>query len=182
MTSPPLHQSAEELFIAHARFVATFAHRLGVPERDVDDVVQETFLVAHRRGGFSPDTAKPTTWLAAITIRVWATLRRTRRRRPEGSLAGGEETLAARDDVFSITVARQSLKRLDAALAELDEESRGIFVLFELEGASCDEIARALGMPVGTVYSRLHHIRKGLLRHYESTERDVLPRLEGATP
>lgn len=176
------HQSAEALFVAHARFVATFAHRLGVPSRDIEDVVQETFLVAHRRGGFSPETAKPTTWLAAITIRVWATLRRTRRRRPEGALASGEESLPSKDDVFSVTVARQSLERLNAALADLDEESRGLFVLFELEGASCEEIGRALGLPVGTVYSRLHHIRKGLRRHYAAAEPDVLPRLEGATP
>ncbi len=182
MTATVPHQSAEALFVAHAQFVATFAHRLGVPERDIDDVVQETFLVAHRRGGFSPETAKPTTWLAAIAIRVWGTFRRTRRRRPEGVLSGGEENLPGGEDVFSTALARESLGRLNTALSTLDEESRGIFVLFELEGASCDEIGRALGLPVGTIYSRLHHIRKSLKRCYETTERDVRPRLEGATP
>src|SRR5437899_5262126 len=71
---------AEALFRAHASFVAGFLVRLGVRPADLDDLMQEVFIVAHRRGGFIPGPARPTTWLARIAIRVALAYRRTRRK------------------------------------------------------------------------------------------------------
>ena len=85
MTSPVEAQptetiGAEALFRAHASFVAGFLVRLGVRPSDLDDLMQEVFVVAHRRGGFQPGPARPTTWLARIAIRVAMAHRRTRMR------------------------------------------------------------------------------------------------------
>lgn len=157
--------SATVLFERHARFVATFACRLGVPRDDVDDVVQETFMVVHRRGGFRPGAAQPTTWLASITLKVWSTIRRTRRRRPEAPELVEERN--GRDE-WPRLEARYALVRVEAALLKLDEASRAVFVLFELQGQTCEDISQGLEIPVGTVYSRLHKARQVFQRAYGS--------------
>jgi RNA polymerase sigma factor (sigma-70 family) len=55
---------------------------------------------------------------------------------------------------------RQARARLESMLDELDPDKRAVFVMFEIDRMSCDEIAALVGVPVGTVYSRLHGARK----------------------
>ena len=152
---------AEALFRAHASFVAGFLVRLGVRPADLDDLMQEVFVVAHRRGGFQPGPARPTTWLARIAIRVAMAHRRTRMRQwgeldedAVLSAVGSEPSPQAQAE------ASESLSIVQRALDTLDVERRALFVLFEIEGESCDDIAAGLGIPVGTVYSRLHAARR----------------------
>jgi len=152
---------AGTLFRQHGSFVANFLARLGVARSELDDVVQDVFMIAHRRGGFRPGAAKPTTWLADIAMKVNANRRRSQRRAKVR--ADGEVVERARDERASqadIVEHRQSVDRVQRALESLDEERRAVFVLFEMEGESCEDIAAGLGIPVGTVYSRLHHARK----------------------
>lgn len=152
---------AGELFRRHAAFVANFLARLGVIRTELDDVVQEVFMVAHRRGGFRPGPARPTTWLADIALKVNANrVRKQRRARVE---ARGETVERAADERASPAEAldhRRSVDRVQQALDALDDDRRSIFILFELEGESCESIASGLGIPVGTVYSRLHTARR----------------------
>lgn len=152
---------AGELFRRHAGFVANLLARLGVDRTELDDVVQEVFMVVHRRGGFVPGPARPTTWLADIALKVNAN--RVRKRRRARVSAQGEAVERAEDPTASPAETlehRQSIDRVQQALDALDDERRAVFVLFELEGESCDAIASGLGIPVGTVYSRLHAARK----------------------
>ena len=152
---------AATLFKRHAQFVARFLVRQGVKESDLDDLVQEVFLTAHRRGGFVPGPAKPTTWLAEIAVRVASTARRTKRRRPEEPDGDAvEAAVSSGSSPARAAEATESLSRVERALDQLDEEKRTVFVLFELEGEPCDAIAAALDVPVGTVYSRLHAARR----------------------
>src|SRR5688572_25660558 len=99
----PAGLTAEALFRAHAPFVAAFVLRLGAAEESVDDLVQEVFLTAHRRGGYQPGAAKPTTWLAEIALRVVSNHRRALRRRKvvadEDALAAAMSASATPDDV-----------------------------------------------------------------------------------
>jgi RNA polymerase sigma-70 factor, ECF subfamily len=163
MSDPsPRHHDAASLFREHAGFVANFLHRLGAAALDVDDLVQEVFLVAHRRGGFIEDgRARPTTWLAEIAIRVASVSRRSRRRSREQP---DHDTIAdahSRDiDPARAAETNEALDRVQAALDTIDPERRAIFILFELQGEPCQSIAGAFGIPVGTVYSRLHKARK----------------------
>ncbi len=152
--------SAGQLFREHAAFVAGFLMRLGAPRAEVEDLLQEVFLIAHRRGGFTPGEAKPTTWLAEIALRVWANKRRTTRRRPaepSGNLAR-EQDEAARNPEEALDASR-ALARVQQCLDALDDDHRTVFVLFELEGEPCAAIASLLRVPVGTVYRRLHTAR-----------------------
>ena len=159
------HLDAEALYRAHADFVARFLLRLGAQGQDVPDLLQEVFLVAHRRGGFIMGSAKPTTWLAEIAFRVASDRRKKTKRKLEDadtdSIALAAGPGATPGDAAE---ARQALGRVQQALDALTAEKRVVFVLFELEGESCDAIARALGIPVGTVYSRLHAARREFAR------------------
>ena len=162
------HYDASALFRAHANFVANFLHRLGVPAAEIDDLVQEVFLVAHRRGGFFEDgRAKPTTWLAGISVRIASSSRRKQRRcneAPNQDLVSTAQTHNGCPARSAETM--ESLQRITLALAPLDEERRAIFVLFEIEGESCGNIASIFDIPVGTVYSRLHSARKQFKLNY----------------
>src|SRR5262249_30057430 len=74
---------SEQLFREHAEFIAAFLHRLGVRGADVEDAVQEVFVVAHQKGGYRPGPAKPRSWLAAIALRIARSARRAHARRRE---------------------------------------------------------------------------------------------------
>lgn len=152
---------AKELFRAHAPFVARFLVRLGVESQDVDDLVQEVFVIAHRHGGYVAGPARPTTWLASIAIGVTSAHRRTRRRRPEHLTddAGLNQTAPGANPAEAAEAA-QALRRVQVAIDAIGADRRGVFVLFELEGEPCDQIAAGLGIPLGTVHSRLHTARR----------------------
>ncbi|MBL4684588.1 MAG: RNA polymerase sigma factor [Nannocystaceae bacterium] len=160
-TTPSDHLDADRLYRAHAEFVGRFLLRLGANGQDVQDLLQEVFLVAHRRGGFIPGRAKPTTWLAEISFRVLSDRRKKIRRKLEDAdteavaVAPSQRSTPSHD-----AEQRQALARVQQALDLLTPEKRAVFVLFELEGESCEAIANGLGIPVGTVYSRLHSARK----------------------
>lgn len=152
------HTDVEALFRAHAAFVASLVYRLGVPERDVRDLVQEVFLLAHRKGGYVTGPAKPRTWLAAIAVRLAAQYRRRRREELDPVIA--ESTAAAATTPAEAAELRESLGRVQECLSALDFDHRVVFLLYEVAGESCKDIAVALDVPVGTVYSRLHYARE----------------------
>lgn len=161
-------ESAAALYRAHAPFVANFLAKLGVPRQEVEDALQDVFLVAHRRGGFRPGAAKATTWLAEIGLRVASDRRRARGRR--GSMPDTDHVERAGAETVTpegSAELSESLAWVDRALAAIDLEHRAVFVLFELEGESCADIAAGLGIAVGTVHSRLHTARRVFRNHYE---------------
>jgi RNA polymerase sigma-70 factor (ECF subfamily) len=168
MSEQPTRISAEALFREHASYVATFAHRLGIPRHDVHDLVQEVFLVAHRKGGYEEGPARPRTWLCAIAVRLARKAHRLRAGwdasdTPRIELASGEQ----RDPDQQLET-RRKLEQVQRALESLDVDHRAAFILYEVERESCEEIALALEVPIGTVYSRLHHARKKFLAVHDS--------------
>jgi RNA polymerase sigma-70 factor (ECF subfamily) len=157
--------SAEDLFRQHARFVARFLVRLGVHHEDLDDVVQEVFLVVHAQGGYVPGPAKPTSYLGSIALRAASTQRRRR------NMARGRESS---DDLTQLHSAdrdpQENLERRDAvrdfeiALASLSPVLRATLLLADQEGESCTSIAASMDVPLGTVYWRLHQARRAFKR------------------
>jgi RNA polymerase sigma-70 factor (ECF subfamily) len=157
---------AETLYRAHAPFVASFLRHMGAAESDLDDCLQDVFVIAHRKGGYQPGPAAPRTWLASLAFRVVVARRRARARRPES----GAAIEALPDDARSSTdvvEARRSLQRVQAVLDHLSPEHRAVFILYEIEGESCESIATLWDVPVGTIYSRLHHARKRVREAFE---------------
>ena len=144
-----------------ADFVWRTLQRMGVEASDLEDVFQEVFIVVHRRLHTLDPTATLTTWLFGICLRVAAAHRRRaykRREVPTDDVGAGLEAEegGAPDEALEEREARAALER---ALDEMDIEKRAVFVMFELDGMSSEEIAQAIGTPVGTVWSRLHAAR-----------------------
>jgi RNA polymerase sigma-70 factor (ECF subfamily) len=149
------------IYDRHADFVWLTLQRLGVRDADVEDMLQEVFVVVHRRLVSFDGSARLTTWLFAICLRVAAAYRRRASRRLEQPMAEVPDQAAPdEENPERATATRQARELLQAALDRMDLERRAIFVMFELDEVSCDEIAEMLSIPVGTVYSRLHAARK----------------------
>jgi RNA polymerase sigma-70 factor (ECF subfamily) len=147
------------IYARHGQFMWKSLFRMGVPEADLPDALQEVLLVVHRRLGSFDGQCLLTTWLFGICLRVAATLKRTRRRRREQTLDLQEQSAALTDGRHP----EQNALLGDA----LDPEKRAVFVMFELEGVGCAEIAELLGVPKGTVFSRLSHARRAFIERLE---------------
>ncbi len=163
-TLPPACEPADvvgvdRLFREHSTYVAAFLRRLGILEASVDDAVQEVFLVAHTRGGYRPGPASARTWLGAITIRVAANARRARQRRRETGEDRIPENHPASIPPDLVASQREELASVEHALRSMSDMHRDVFLQFAVAGHSCDDIARSMGIPTGTVYSRLHAAR-----------------------
>jgi RNA polymerase sigma-70 factor (ECF subfamily) len=159
---PEASIDSAELFRRHARFVASFLHRQGVRGADLEDAVQEVFLAAHQRGGYRSGVASPQTFLARLALETNLKRRRTQHRalRDHASDAASATRGAEPSDPAQSLAVKDAARRLEAVLAAMDEGQRAVFILFELEGQSCEAIAAGLEVPLGTVYSRLHNARK----------------------
>ena len=161
-SSEPERIGVEALFRAHAQFVANFLHRLGAPRDEIDDLVQEVFMVAHQKGGYVRGPAQPRSWLGAISVHVAQTSRRARRR-----MAAPSSPMLDRMVTGIAAGVDSQLERAQKALDNLPIEQRAAFILFEIEGESCESIAAVWEVPVGTVYSRLHHARRKFMEVFE---------------
>ena len=153
------------VYAAHGEFVWASLQRLGVQPSDLHDVLQEVFIVVQQRLRSFEGHSTMRTWLFGISIRVVAAYRRRAYRRREQPTAEFAERVAPPiDDPEVAAMREQARERLSAILDELDLERRAVFVMFEIDEMSCEEIASALCVPIGTVYSRLHRARKDVER------------------
>ena len=155
----------KELYDEHFRFVWRSLRRLGVPESDVADAVQDVFLVVHRRLGEFEGRSKVTTWLYGIAYRVAHDRRKLahvrRRADDDGAI---DERIDEEADVAAAAERSQGLALLDRILDEMTIEQRAVFTLFELEALGGEEIAEMLSIPLGTAYSRLRLAREQFKR------------------
>ena len=154
---------AASIFDVHGDLLWRHLQRLGVRESDLSDALQDSLLVIHRKLS-SYDASRPIeAWLYGIALKVAASYRRRAHVRREHPT----ELVADRVDEHGVDpeaqmVVRQTRARLDALLDQLEPERRAVLVMFELEEMPCERIAALLGVPVGTVYSRLHAARREL--------------------
>jgi RNA polymerase sigma-70 factor (ECF subfamily) len=149
-----------ELFLAHrARLLALCLHVTG-RRAEAEDALQETFLAVHRAlPGFRGE-ARLSTWLYRIALRSAAATRARRRHAdplPDDLVddAPGPDRAAE---------GRIEATRLARAFDQIGADHRVILSLFAIEGLPHGEIAAVLGVPEGTVWSRLHAARKALGR------------------
>lgn len=139
---------------AHGPYLFGVAHALLRNPFDAEDAVQET-LAAAMTGRFDASSSVRT-WLVGICVRQAALIRRKRAR---WSREGDVPPRPAGSDPQSAVDARLDLTDL---LERLTPEHREVIILRELQAMSYDEIARALGVPRGTVESRLYRAREQL--------------------
>ncbi|MEZ4448692.1 MAG: sigma-70 family RNA polymerase sigma factor [Nannocystaceae bacterium] len=171
----------DAVYRANYGFVWRTLRHLGVEPARVDDAVQDTFLVVHRRLAEFAGRAALRTWLFQIARRVASHYRRSAAREASrrGSLAEAEAAVSPIGGVEQAEVAE--LVRI--FLAELDHDKAVVFVLAELERWRAPEIADALAINLNTVYSRLRAARKQLdrlVRRLDARERRGAPLLSAA--
>jgi len=131
-------------------------HLTGRPA-DAEDVLQETFLQVHRGLGAFRGDSRVSTWVFQIALRAGLQTRARRRDHAEVD----PETPLPRDTEAAL-VARDQAARLRAAVADLPADHRAVLALFAVEGLGHRAIAEVLGIPQGTVWSRLHTARRRL--------------------
>jgi RNA polymerase sigma-70 factor (ECF subfamily) len=157
--------AARELYDRHFGIVQRLARRLGTPPAEVDDVTQEVFsrafsrLAQFKAGNFGD-------WIRRICANAVTDLHRSHRVRrafaaltlrpgEELDLGPGPEAQAGQ---------REAERQVGMILSGMRPKHREVFVLFELEWLSGEEIAALVGCPLNTVWTRLFHARKAFLR------------------
>ena len=153
----------DEVYAAHVGFVWRIVRAFGVPDAAIEDVVQEVFVIVHRRLPEFEHRAAITTWLFAIARRVASGYRRRSDKRTEG-LAGRvtdvADERAGAGDPFAEASRAQAAATVLAILEQLDDDKRVVFALVELEQLSVPEVARMLDLKLNTAYSRLRLARR----------------------
>jgi RNA polymerase sigma-70 factor (ECF subfamily) len=146
--------------------VSRWARAMGGNEADLDDLAQDVFLIVRRKLSHF-DGRNLRGWLYRITQRTvrdhrragWfrSLLRRHSPRDPERALLGLVEPGPGPAERLE---QREAERTLSLVLSKMRDKHRTVFVLFEIEGYTGDEIAELEGVPVNTIWTRLHHARK----------------------
>jgi RNA polymerase sigma-70 factor, ECF subfamily len=150
----------------HGRYLFGVARALVTDPHDAEDLVQEALMGAFRTRFRGESQVR--TWLVQILVRRAGMLRRSRRRMPTVLSLDGRGC----DEPLTASAAPGGAgadARLDLAamLDKLSPEHRQVILLREMEGLSYEQIAEALGVPRGTVESRLHRAREELRKRFK---------------
>jgi RNA polymerase sigma-70 factor, ECF subfamily len=147
-----------ELYDRHQASLRRFLARATSDAADVDDLVHAAFLEAAKSAGRYDGRASCRPWLVGIAAQL---LRR--RRRAFGRFVAVLSSLGGvRSGVLDPRPGLQARTDVERALHALSEPKRITFLMAELEGLTCPEIADALNIPIGTVWTRLHAARREL--------------------
>lgn len=151
------------LFDLYGADVRRYLSRVVSSAADTDDLVQTTFLEVVRAAASFDSRFPVRPWLFGIATMIGRRHRRSVSRRIAQLAAwaalpqrNGPQTPAERYE------SDETAQRLAAALESLSAKKREVFALVVLEGLSGEEAAAALGVPVNTVWTRLHHARREL--------------------
>jgi RNA polymerase sigma-70 factor (ECF subfamily) len=170
--------SFEEAVLPHLTAAYNLAKWLVRNHEDAEDVVQEAYLRAFRAFDGFRGAGECRAWLLTI-VRNTSYTRLKQDHMADLTDAFDEEVHGLEDDAKSpeaILVERANVQRLRAALEGLPPEFREVIVLCDLEGMSYHEIADLVGIPMGTVMSRLARARQRLQRLLMNTEKEGAPR------
>lgn len=157
----------DELVLRHQARIYKLARILTGGDADAEDLVQETFVRAYRGIGRFRGESSFSTWLHRIAVNVIKSYlsRRSRQApivsppldddRPETLI----DRVASHEDLETVTLQRDAI---DRALATLPEEQRLVVTLRDVQGLEYHEIATLIGLPIGTVESRVFRARQRL--------------------
>jgi RNA polymerase sigma-70 factor, ECF subfamily len=169
--------SFEILVRRHERRVYNIAYRMLSREDDARDATQEAFMTALRKLSSFRGEAAFTTWIHRVTVNACYDILRRRQREPVTDPAEGAEPAATPFDHAEATAQAIDVQR---ALARVPDDFRAALILHDVQDLPYEEVAEALGVPVGTVKSRIHRGRVALARALG--ERGLGPREPDATP
>jgi RNA polymerase sigma-70 factor (ECF subfamily) len=141
----------------------SFLRQMGVQPPELDDVCQDVFVQVYRYLGRFQARSQLTTWVYKICLSQAGRMRRKQKvARALGAVFGPREAEAVQ---ATIDVPEEELaRRTSAAVAQLPAGQREVFVLYELQGLSGEQIAEIVECPVATIWSRLHYARREFKR------------------
>jgi RNA polymerase sigma-70 factor (ECF subfamily) len=158
-----------EVYDTHFAFVWRAVANRGVPHSSLDDVVQEVFLVVHRKLGEFEGRSSLRTWLSGIVRRAVADHVKKRGNRPAAQEVLEDHPAEQREEPGVQAERRAAMALVDALLDTMIEVKREVFVLYELEQLTTREIAALTGANENTVQTRLKAARRsfqqGVSRH-----------------
>jgi len=159
-----------DLYDRHEAALRRFFGRIGVVAADADDLVQATFLEVVKAAPRFDESLPFASWLYGLASIMARRHRRSLARAAQRLLAWTNHVLIEPIKSPAADLEReQELARFGAAMQRLSAKKREVFVLVVLEGLSGEDAARALQVPVNTVWTRLHHARRELREALERT-------------
>jgi RNA polymerase sigma-70 factor (ECF subfamily) len=147
------------LFEEHVAYVWHTLRRLGVAERDLEDLAHDVFLKVYRARDRYDPVRSLRAWLFGFAFRMAAQYRRRARHRFEVLDDPGERGESA-PSALERVIATETLDVARTALEALEINQRAVFLMHEVDGFSIPEVAEALSIPLNTAYSRLRLARK----------------------
>ncbi len=169
--------SFEQIVDAHYQGLFRFALSMCRREATAQDLVQQTFLQWAKKGHTLRDASKVKTWLFTTIYREWLSIARREKKYEEVEFHPDLHGSTQQNDAGENP--RVDSATLQTALEELDPNYRAPLVLFYLKELSYRDIAETLGVPIGTVMSRLSrakdHLRTILRRIEDSASSNIIP-------
>lgn len=154
----------QSMFDREFAYVCQVLRRVGVRAEDLEDLAQEVFVTVYQKFR-SYDREKPIRpWLLAFAVRAARNYQRLARHRRELSDENMGERLNDCASPEECVGEQQATHHVIRALESVAPERRDVLVLHDIYGYEAPEIAASLGIPVGTVYSRVHVGRQELKR------------------
>jgi len=152
----------------HFALASRIIRNLGIPDGDVDDVLQQAFSITSDR---LPDieVGKERAFLIQTAIHLAGSARRARALSRETLTDELPEVSDGRPSPEDLSDHARALRVLDGVLGDMDLELRSVFVLYEVEEMTMSEIAAVLQIPAGTVASRLRRAREDFLARVHRT-------------
>jgi RNA polymerase sigma-70 factor, ECF subfamily len=157
----------DQFYRDHRRMVAANLFRVLGDRSDLDDLVQEVFVIAFRGMDRFRGDSKLSTWLYRICVNVALGRLRTRSRKPPPLPTPdplGDRASDPNESPERLLLRREDVQRVYRALDELAPKKRVVLVLHEIDGLDIKEIAEIVGAPLVTVRTRLHYARKDFYR------------------
>lgn len=167
--------SFEQLYQDYFDFVWKCARAFGSASAEIDDVVQDVFLVVQRRREDLRDASLARSFIYGVARRVVSAHRRRRRQRDARTVPEVESLRSSEQSPLAAAEHNLQVRVLSELLEGLDERKREVFVLSEIMEMSGREISETIGVPMNTVYSRLRAAREefeaAVARRKKSLER-----------
>ncbi len=171
----------EELVALHGPALQVHLRRY-VAAADADDLLQDLWLRVWQRAGQWDGRGRPLAWLLAIATNLALNHLRSRRETvpleafpdedvPDVATLGGDAIVPGPEEQVEW---RQELGRVQEAMAQLPADKQEALRLVRVQGLKLEEAARLLGIPLGTLKSRLHHAHRLLVEHFEEEDGEQL--------
>lgn len=153
-------EAFERLYRQQVARIHTLARRMA-GDAHADDLTQEVFIRAWQKLGTFRGSSSFGTWLHRLAVNLILSRRKTLGRRRDRHVAaeGLLDRMTGRQESPGLAM------DLEGAMRHLPDGAREVFVLYDVEGYTHDEIARSMGISVGTSKSQLHRARMLLRRH-----------------